>query len=538
MSGRDTIDRAFARNSSLRKRVFEAIDATPQHAPLFEDIANYHLTSLAEGGVDDEPASKRRKFPNGGGGAATTTTTLPITPAHKDQPREVVLEARDISFSLPQRKKLHLGIAQYGTDINAAETSFAIFTRNPATNEVDMEVPFSQFAYALRLPVPEKAAKQYNFVLVPRQQPGSSTGVVEPIIWTVNAGPLKSCTIPNEQLAKVAAGPDDVLECALGFVLRQCNASLSLPNADEFYSATPEPHRKGDKAYHVKAHRGSKDGYLFFLSNGIFFGFKKPLAFFAFEDIESISYTSVLQRTFNLNIAYRTSGGGGDADENPIQEVEFSMLDQADFAGIDEYVKRHGLQDASLAEARRAKKVTTNPKSNSTQNGDPAGEGEGQGEDQDTRTELEKAQQQLDDEEDEEEEDYDPGSEGESEGSGSSDGDDDDDDYERERKKSKGKNLLKEELGSEAEDVSVTEEEDDGEDEDENEDGAEDEGGGDERDVDEEQHGATDRDRHERTGHNNPSARPGIPTIASIPSHDGGWTYQEGMPDPDDEDQL
>ncbi|EXJ58683.1 hypothetical protein A1O7_06112 [Cladophialophora yegresii CBS 114405] len=532
MSDRDTIDRAFARNSPLRKRVYEAIDATPQYAPLFEDIANYHLTSVYDrGAIDDDPASKRRKLPNGGA-TATTTTTLPITPAHKDQPREVVLEARDISFSLPQRKKLHLGMAQYGTDINVAGTSFAIFTRNPATNEVDMEVPFSRFAYALRLPVPEKAAKQYNFVLIPR--PGT-TGV-EPIIWTVNAGPLKSCTIPNEQLAIVAAGPDDVLECALGFVLRQSNVSLSLPSPDEFYSATPESHRKGDKAYHVKAHRGSKDGYLFFLSNGIFFGFKKPLAFFAFEDIESISYTSVLQRTFNLNIAHRPSGSGeADDNANAIQEVEFSMLDQADFVGIDEYVKRHGLQDASLAEARRAKKSATNAKPGGIQNGDPAGEGEG--EDPDTRTELEKAQQQLDDEEDEDEEDYDPGSDGESEGSGSSDDDDDDDDreYERERKKSKGKDLVKEELGSEAEDVSVTEDEDEGEGEGEAENGDELEDEGDK----EEQPGANDRDRHDRTpGKRDPNARRGGPTIASIPSHDGGWTYQEGMPDPDDEDQL
>ncbi|KIW67251.1 hypothetical protein PV04_06516 [Phialophora macrospora] len=516
MSGREKIDRAFARDSALRKRVFEAIDATPQHAPLFEDIANYHLTSVSAGTIDDEPASKRRKLPNG-------TTTLPITLAQKDQPREVVLEARDISFSLPQRKKLHLGIAQYGSDIHAAETSFSIFTRNPATNEVDMEVPLAQFAYTLRLPVPEKAAKQYNFVLLPK------AGVpVEPIIWSVNAGPLKSYNVPNAQFAKVAAGPDDVLESALGFVLRQSNTGLSLPNADEFYSATPESHRKGDKAYHVKAFRGSKDGYLFFLSNGIFFGFKKPLAFFAFDDVESISYTSVLQRTFNLNIAYRTSSADGvDADAKAIQEVEFSMLDQADFAGIDEYVKRHGLQDASLAEARRAKKLT-NAKPNSAQNADPAPE---EGEDGDSRTELEKAQQQLDDEEDEEEEDYDPGSDGESDGSGSSDGDDDeyDREYERQRKKSKGKDLVKEELGSEAEDVSVTEDEDEGEGE----------GEGEEEDGDEEEHDEhNDQEEHGQTETHFPGARPGKATIASIPAHDSGWTYLESMPDPDDEDQL
>lgn len=32
------------------------------------------------------------------------------------------------------------------------------------------------------------------------------------------------------------------------------------PNAKEFVSAMPEAHRKGEKAYHVKAFRGSKEG--------------------------------------------------------------------------------------------------------------------------------------------------------------------------------------------------------------------------------------------------------------------------------------
>jgi hypothetical protein len=34
------------------------------------------------------------------------------------------------------------------------------------------------------------------------------------------------------------------------------------PDADEFASAIPEGHRSREKAYHVKAHRGSKEGML------------------------------------------------------------------------------------------------------------------------------------------------------------------------------------------------------------------------------------------------------------------------------------
>ncbi|KAI1616660.1 hypothetical protein EDD36DRAFT_142484 [Exophiala viscosa] len=507
MSGRDEIDRAFGSDSQLRKRIHDAINATPQYGLLFDDIARYHLKSQANGNSEDGPASKKRKLANG---------SLSVTSTQTNQPREVILEARDISFSLPQRKKLHLGIAQYGTDINASTTTFAVYTRNPTTNEVETEVPIDQFAYALRLPVPEKATKQYNFCLLPKPDSNQS----DPIIWTVNHGPLKSCHIPNPVLAKIASGPDHILETALDFVLKKAGISLTYPTADEFASATPESHRKSDKAYHVKAFRGSKDGFLFFLHNGIFFGFKKPLSFFAFEDVVSISYTSVLQRTFNLNIAYRTSDEPA-IDMDAVQEVEFSMIDQADFPGIDAYIKRHGLQDASLAESRRAAKVKSaaNGKSSIKQEDDDP---------DDTRTELEKAQQQLEDEEDEEEEDYDPGSDGESEGSGESD--DDDEGYERPKAKAKGRDLVAEELGSEAEDVSVSEDEeeqgdDQGDEGDEEEDGLDAEGA---EELDQDEQGFELGQHVQKHGFS--AVAPAV--------HQSAWVPDEGMPDPEDDDQL
>lgn len=133
---------------------------------------------------------------------------------------------------------------------------------------------------------------------------------------------------------------------------------------------------------------------------GIVWGFKKPLAFFDFASINSVSYTAVLRNTFNLVITTQTG------------EIEFGMLDQADYAGINDYVQKHGLQDASMAATRRAQKVNINPSSEKANGANgPAGQDDG-------LSELQRAEQQLQDMEDEEEEDYQPGSEGESEGSG------------------------------------------------------------------------------------------------------------------------
>lgn len=145
-------------------------------------------------------------------------------------------------------------------------------------------------------------------------------------------------------------------------------------------------------------------GYLFFLPPGILWGFKKPLLFLPFSSITSISYTSVLQRTFNLNMQ---AAAGTESAE---QEIEFSMLDQLDFAGIDGYIKRHGLNDASLASARRAKKYGVNDaKIKKETNGAPTTAAEMEGIEQDENdeeTELQKAERALQDAEDEEEEDY------------------------------------------------------------------------------------------------------------------------------------
>jgi hypothetical protein len=195
-------------------------------------------------------------------------------------------------------------------------------------------------------------------------------------------------------------------------------------NEKIFASAIRQAQRPNEKALFVKAFRGSKDGYLFFLDKGIFFGFKKPLLFLAKDKIASVAYTSILQRTFNLVVeVYGTgeisSAGGAEVPEKT--EYEFSMVDQEDFDGIDGFVKRNSLMDGSLAEARRARVYEVNKVKN--ENGETVGTEEagelakaGLGAD----TEMEAPELGDEDDEESEGEDYDPGSEGDSEGEGSS----------------------------------------------------------------------------------------------------------------------
>jgi hypothetical protein len=108
------------------------------------------------------------------------------------------------------------------------------------------------------LPIPEKAKRQHNFIVIPRNGDGvvalsPDTVAPEPLVWTfveatgkeikegVDPGPKATANAINEQLAAYGK-------------------KVVFPDENEFASAIPEPHRKNEKAYHVKGFRGSKDG--------------------------------------------------------------------------------------------------------------------------------------------------------------------------------------------------------------------------------------------------------------------------------------
>ncbi|KAJ5487853.1 hypothetical protein N7530_002153 [Penicillium desertorum] len=434
------IEEAFATEPLLKKRVYDAIGSTPQHKPLLEDLAKYTSSLLARTAnttlpsrppAADGPAAKKRKLQNGDSETAQASVDL------KDGNAPVQYYVQDVSFSTPQRKKLTLEITAGHPYLRA---------RNQATKEIEFGVSMDKIRHALCLPVPEKTQKQFNFCIIPEYADGitpppEGTAASEAMVFTIADGPAKAAFSGNGEQLGHGSG-----ESAEAFIRKILNENMShtnvvRPDDKQFVSAMPEAHRKGEKAYHVKAFRGSKEGYLFLLSTGILFAFKKPLLFFSFATIDSVSYTSVLQRTFNLNVMARPENGS----EEDNQEFEFSMIDQDNFSGIDTYIKRHGLQDASLAEARRAKVYNVNKAGGEDA---AASTGEAAGEDE---SELQKAQRELEDQEDEEEEDYDPGSD-DSEGSGSSSEEEDEGD--EDAGQDSDEDMVENELGSEAEDIS------------------------------------------------------------------------------------
>ncbi|KAI5925955.1 hypothetical protein F4810DRAFT_699845 [Camillea tinctor] len=431
-SGLDTqrLNLIFQSRPDILEGIQKAADS-PTRVKLFNNIASFVHEQLGEPSTS-EPTHKRRRVDieqsqtaASSNGAATPTAIS----AEEVAAENVLLEIKDISVSIPQRKKYDLCL-----------TAKHLYARAPGTTSPVSGIIYSwkDIEYAFYLPVPEKTQIQHSYILFPRHSyfpTKNNTSTVDPLVFTVSATAPKPGSIggPNADAASAVA---DSYTTLFNWALNKClqaaanNVQIVAADPSKFHSMVRQSHRPKEKAVHVKAFRGSKDGYLFFLENGIFWGFKKPLMFIPLDRIAAVSYTSVLQRTFNMVVEVFTGEGG---DEEATEEIEFSMLDQEDYGGINEnYVMRHRLQDRSMADQRKAKReLAENAKGKKGANGE---EPDANGQGDDDMTELEKAhleaEQQLQDDEDEDEEDYDPGSEGESEGSGTSSDDDDDDDDE------------------------------------------------------------------------------------------------------------
>ncbi|BFZ63796.1 hypothetical protein YB2330_004928 [Saitoella coloradoensis] len=319
----------------LRPAVEKLIISDMTTADIFIRLSSYIASLKAANSSSNtasdgsESSSKKRKLDTP---APTATSNVATSDA--------LLTIKDVSFTAPQRKKLALTITP--THLVA----------HVAGGNAEFTIELNKVASIACLPVPDKAARQWSFCIFPAREEGKGDAEVrESIVFTVPDRAPKQGAFSGSVVGFLAESDTKGYVSLVSAVLRDAleeATKLVTPDASEFVSAIPQAHRKGEKAYHVAAHRGSKDGYLFFLDTGVVFGFKRPVVLFELDRIRRVTYTSVLQRTFNVVF---TIAKGGDEEE----DVEFSMLDQGDYPGVDRYIKKHDLTDASLSAARKAK---------------------------------------------------------------------------------------------------------------------------------------------------------------------------------------
>ncbi|KAL8808049.1 MAG: hypothetical protein Q9182_000327 [Xanthomendoza sp. 2 TL-2023] len=213
----------------LASRILDTVKRYPDTTALFQDLIN-HIHTHPVQTKDQAAPSKKRKL-------EIETSTA-----------EEFDSIADISFSIPQRKKLKLEISR-NVKIGAIRGT------NTTTGEAEFGIRYADIDACICLPVPEKAQPQYSFCVLP------SSGD-DQVLFTVPGTKIKPEAVDSD----ISIDPEESYkEATIRILNKRLKRKVIEPDERDFVSTMAQAHRKGEKAVHVKAFRGSKDGmYPFF----------------------------------------------------------------------------------------------------------------------------------------------------------------------------------------------------------------------------------------------------------------------------------
>ncbi|KAI8978944.1 hypothetical protein BDB01DRAFT_725746 [Pilobolus umbonatus] len=222
-----------------------------------------------------------------------------------------------------------------------------LILHNSKTHAIEYQKPLEDIVSGVCVPSPDRANKCYTFVLFPKND--------DCIVFSVqDKGDI---TIKHNDTTDQILNTDKHLELIRLFADKG-RIPITQPSTEAFRS-TGKSTTKDTKSY-VIAYLKAKDGYLFFLSTGILFGFKKPTLFFPIQSLGANVITNITQHTFDLTLtvklnhtllgcpSFKLSKEGED------DVIQFSMIEKSEYEGIHQYIKRVGINDQSMAEERKA----------------------------------------------------------------------------------------------------------------------------------------------------------------------------------------
>lgn len=324
----------------LRSKVVGIVNVVPEALQVFEQIYQY---------ASSESDNLTRKVRKAGDGDTQLDLSIP-------DESQIIFTIKDASLLSPIRKKLNL-ILHLSPDTGKPILSL-LKNDKPEISIVDLR---NNIKMATFLPVAEKQNYIYIFITYESSVGGKYT---EPILMTLNKISLLQ---QFKESGLLDSSNEDFTKCVEYMRKQAILAGFRI--SDPFFSKQSTE----SESFHVECHRGTKEGTLYFLPDHLIFGFKKPILLFKSVDIEAITYSSITRLTFNVTLTTK--------DE---KKFEFSMIDQNEFAKIDEYVKRKQVKDKSMSEELKAKS-----KNKSGQNGQ---------EDENAPSALQEATQQMENE--------------------------------------------------------------------------------------------------------------------------------------------
>ncbi|KAI7874313.1 Rtt106-domain-containing protein [Lichtheimia hyalospora FSU 10163] len=312
----------------LRLSVEELTRTTPDSIPVIQRLIAYYAEKLSI--LHGERERKRAKID------------------HHAVDLQDAVSISDISVQLPARKKYTLVLS-----------SKILVLRNPKTEETDFSYTLEDMQLVVCVPSPG-ATKGDTFALFSKQ------AGMDPVVFNI---PHKA---PNPLVIKRTGDQADEILTESGQkrdrLLSLLSANGQIPTSRpcrKAFQTTIESSKTGKPVVGMMEEDGNtircyantylkaKEGCLYFLPQGILYGFKKPAIFFPLDSISSTYFCNIMQHTFNLVLVLKENHsplGSAISDKT----IEFSLIEQSEYTGIDSYIQACGINDSSMSEEKMA----------------------------------------------------------------------------------------------------------------------------------------------------------------------------------------
>ncbi|ORY05875.1 Rtt106-domain-containing protein [Basidiobolus meristosporus CBS 931.73] len=313
-------------DTKLRSAVASYTSSHPEAQQLIDDLIKYFISNPQNASQANGSESKKRKLDSEESQEPSSESSCTI---------------QDISFLTP-RKKLSLGIS---------DSSIILKTKD---GKVEGIYPLKSVRHLLCVPTPDKQKPQYTFILF-SQSGNTNSGAttdMDAIVFTVadDSTIQMSGTINQLEISKLTGTNREIITQILE---EGTNRKVTIPDFDLFESKAKAGLAKSVvKRAHINCYLKSKEGHLYLLPSGLFFGFKKPLLFLPIHKIDSMNVLGITSRTFDLSITMKPSS----SDDNPQDEekgvnYEFSMIDYDEFDPIMGYIDHQKIASKAWEES-------------------------------------------------------------------------------------------------------------------------------------------------------------------------------------------
>ncbi|KAJ3047571.1 hypothetical protein HK097_011422, partial [Rhizophlyctis rosea] len=265
---------------ALKADIVRTISRYPDTANTFTKLYKHFTTSS-----DSQPPAKKRKLENGNGADSVGSEGL----------GELLYTLQDISIQSPARKKLDINIHTVGVTLTGKGGS------------TEFTITKTSLKHLLCLPTPNKTKPHYTICLL------SDNG--EHLIFGFDDKGsnlrLLDQTDKSSVVLDKSVSAKEKITAALGTLLKR-GAAWEEPDKRLYAKC-------GKKYPFLSCYVKAKEGHLYFLTTGLFFGYKKPIIHIPHEDLCKLDIMGVTGRTFNFVL--ETNNG---------ESHEFAMIEAAD----------------------------------------------------------------------------------------------------------------------------------------------------------------------------------------------------------------